>query len=119
MKKLVIGDRLLMPVELICKVDGLPMPEAEYKFLADRRFRFDWAWVPYKIALEIDGGVWSGGRHTRGAGFMRDQEKTNLAALHGWAVFRCTPQTIHTGMKVVAEALRKASSERTRVVSTT
>jgi hypothetical protein len=99
--------RPLMPVELICRAEGLPMPTPEYKFLSNRRFRFDWAWVPYRLALEIDGGVWmkGGGRHTRGAGFMRDQEKMNLAALHGWRVFRCTPQTIHTAMTVVKKAL--------------
>jgi len=97
----------MSPVELICKADGLPMPTPEFQFLTGRRFRFDYAWVPHKIALEIDGGVWSGGRHTRGAGFMRDQEKTNLAALHGWRVFRCTPQTIHTAMTVVKQALQQ------------
>ena len=103
-------DRPLMPVELICQADGLPMPEPEFKFHPDRRFRFDWAWPPQFVALEVDGGVWSGGRHTRGAGFMRDQEKTNLAALLGWRVFRCTPQTIHTAMEFVKQALSHADS---------
>lgn len=100
-------NRPLMPVELICRADGLPMPVPELKFHPTRRFRFDWAWTDQKIALEIDGGVWSGGRHTRGAGFMRDQEKTNLAALDGWLVFRCTPQTIHTAMQLVKQALQQ------------
>lgn len=81
------------------------MPTPEHRFDTTRRFRFDYAWVPYKIALEIDGAVWTGGRHTRGAGFMRDQDKTNLAALHGWRVFRCTPKTIHTAMALVKQAL--------------
>jgi very-short-patch-repair endonuclease len=102
--------RPLMPVELICRADGLPMPVPEFRFDACRRFRFDWAWVPHKIALEVDGGVWAGGRHTRGAGFMKDQEKTNLAALHGWRVFRCTPQTIHTAMALVRQALQREAS---------
>ena len=84
------------------------MPTPEYKFHPARRWRFDWAWTPHLIALEIDGGVWVRGRHTRGAGFMRDQEKTNHAALLGWRVFRCTPQTIHTGMGLVKEALLRA-----------
>lgn len=96
---------MLTPVELICRVDGLPMPVAEYRFCLGRRFRFDWCWPRQLIALEIDGGVWTKGRHTRGTGFMRDQEKTNLAAVLGWKVFRCTPQTIHTAMELVKQAL--------------
>ena len=103
------AKRPLMPVELICKADGLPMPEPEFKFHPQRRFRFDYAWPKQLIALEVDGGVWTRGRHTRGSGFMRDQEKTNLAALLGWRVFRCTPQTIHTAMQLVKEALREAA----------
>lgn len=104
--------RILGPVELLCKVDDLPMPTSEYRFDAKRRFRFDKAWVGQKIALEIDGGVWSGGRHTRGAGFMRDQEKTNLAALQGWLVFRCTPQTIHLVLPMVAQALQRSIGDQ-------
>lgn len=100
-----VKERPLMPVELICKADGLPMPTPEYRFHLERRFRFDYAWPEQLIALEVDGGVWTRGRHTRGSGFMRDQEKTNLAALLGWRVFRCTPQTIHTAMQLVKEAL--------------
>ena len=41
------------------------------------------------IAVEIEGGVWIGGRHTRGKGFLRDIEKYNEAAAMGWRVFRC------------------------------
>jgi len=73
-----------MPVELICMADKLPMPTPEFRFDMSRRFRFDFAWVEQKIALEIDGGVWmKKARHTSGSGFMRDQEKTNLAAFYG------------------------------------
>jgi len=40
------------------------------------------------IAVEIEGGVWTGGRHTRGAGFRQDMEKYNEATAMGWRVFR-------------------------------
>jgi hypothetical protein len=50
-----------------------------------------------KIAVEIDGGVFIGGRHTRGTGFVRDMEKLNLAGLLGYRVFRFTPQQLRSG----------------------
>lgn len=76
-----------------CVAHGLPKPEREYKFHPLRRFRFDYAW-PDTVALEVEGGVFTGGRHTRGAGFVRDMEKYNLAALEGWKVLRYTPQQL-------------------------
>ena len=74
----------------------LDIPKAEYKFLKNRRFRFDFAWPDRMIAVEIEGGVFSGGRHTRGVGYTRDLEKYNLATLHGWLVFRFTTQDVTT-----------------------
>lgn len=40
------------------------------------------------IAVELEGGVWTGGRHTRGSGFIADCEKYNRAAAMGYFVFR-------------------------------
>jgi very-short-patch-repair endonuclease len=78
----------------VCKAEGLPMPIPEHRFLHGRRFRFDFAWPDQKIALECEGGVWTGGRHTRGKGFLSDMEKYNHAASLGWLVLRCTPGTL-------------------------
>jgi very-short-patch-repair endonuclease len=80
----------------LCVLAGLPEPVAEHRFAAPRRWRFDWAWPQYHLALEIDGGVWTRGRHTRGAGFLRDIEKLNAAAIQGWWVLRTTPDKVHT-----------------------
>jgi very-short-patch-repair endonuclease len=74
----------------------LDIPKAEYKFLKNRRFRFDFAWPDRMMAVEVEGGVFSGGRHTRGMGYTRDLEKYNLATLHGWRVFRFTTQDVTT-----------------------
>lgn len=65
----------------------------EYRFHPTRRFRFDYALPEYKIAIEIEGGVWIKGRHTRGAGYQRDLIKYNLATTLGWRVLRYTPDT--------------------------
>lgn len=64
----------------------------EYKFLHDRRFRFDIAIPEHNIAIEFEGGVWSGGRHTRGKGYINDAKKYNLATMHGWKLLRYTTE---------------------------
>lgn len=73
---------------------GLPEPVREYRFHPTRRWRFDFAWPEQKVALEVDGGVWTGGRHTRGAGFIGDMEKLNAAGLAGWRFLRATPKDL-------------------------
>ncbi len=75
---------------------GITEPTYEFQFCPDRRFRFDLAWVPQKIYLECDGGLFSGGAHVRGAALLREQEKRNLASSLGWRGVWCTPQTITT-----------------------
>lgn len=60
----------------------------EHRFHPPRRWRFDFAHLETRTAIEIEGGTWTGGRHTRGAGFVADAEKYNAAALAGWTVFR-------------------------------
>lgn len=70
---------------------GIEIPVAEYRFHKTRRWRFDYAWPDYKVALEIEGGVYTRGRHTRPSGFLGDMEKYNAAACAGWTVIRCTP----------------------------
>ncbi len=64
---------------------------AEFKFHPTRKWRADFAIPGAKILIEVDGGVFSGGRHTRGAGFIKDQEKLNAAACLGYRVLRFTP----------------------------
>lgn len=83
-----------------CVACSLPVPEREHKFLERRRFRFDFAWINLMLGVEIEGGVYSGGRHTRGVGYSRDLEKYNLAAMHGWTVYRFTTQDVKSGVAV-------------------
>jgi len=56
----------------------------------------------------VDGGIYSWGRHVRGAGFERDTEKGNTAVLAGWRVLHFTPRHVRSGVAVRAiEALLK------------
>lgn len=97
-----------VPFPALCRAVGLPEPVPEHRFHPERRWRFDWAWVPQRVALEQEGAVWVNGRHTRGAGVIKDMEKYNAAAVAGWKVLRATPQQIAAGdvLPMIAEALR-------------
>lgn len=80
----------------------------EFRFHEHRRWRFDYAHPVLRIALEVEGGVWSGGRHTRGKGFLGDIEKYNTATAAGWAVFRCTTDGVsfHNTRLLIAWLIR-------------
>ena len=72
-------------------------PELEVRFHPTRKWRFDLAWPAMRLAVEVEGGSWTHGRHTRGSGFESDCEKYNEAALAGWTVLRVTPGMIEDG----------------------
>lgn len=76
---------------------GLPPFEPEYRFHPVRRWRFDYANKAYKVAVEINGGIWTHGRHIRGSGYIGDRAKINAAQILGWIVLEFSPQQIKTG----------------------
>lgn len=75
----------------------LPEHEKEIMFHPERRWRFDYAWPDIKIALEVHGGVFTNGRHTRGKGFTEDKVKMNTAQLLGWIVIEATTAHVKNG----------------------
>ena len=78
----------------LCKSDLREECVKELKFHPKRKWRFDYALPAHKIALEVEGGVWTGGRHTSSTGFLKDMEKYNTATLMGWRVLRTTPDEL-------------------------
>lgn len=84
--------------------------EREVTFAKPRRWRFDFvAYGPSThVAVEVDGGSWSGGRHTTGAGFQADCDKLNEATLMGYRVLRVTPAMVDDGraLALIERALR-------------
>jgi very-short-patch-repair endonuclease len=73
---------------------NLPEPVREYKFHPTRRWKFDFAYPDQKIAIEVEGGTWIGGRHSRGSGYQADCEKYNTATLMGWRILRFTREMV-------------------------
>lgn len=82
---------------------------SEYKFHPTRKWRFDYAIPSCKIAIEVEGGVWTRGRHTRPKGFIGDMEKYNEACALGWRVLRVEPKNINKVefLGVVERAINK------------
>lgn len=66
----------------------------EHRFHPVRKWRFDIAIPELRIAVEINGGIWNAGRHTRGAGQLKDYEKFNAATELGWSVFQYGPNQV-------------------------
>ena len=74
-----------------------PALTKEVTFFPGRRFRFDYAHQAingFKAAIELDGGVFVGGRHSRGMGQVKDAEKGRLAAYSGWNVIHFTTKCL-------------------------
>ena len=87
------------------KAAGLPMPEMELQFHPTRKWRFDYGWWSYwstpdgtirrpAVALEVQGGLFVNGRHSRGAALLKEHEKLSEAAALGWRILFCTPQNL-------------------------
>jgi very-short-patch-repair endonuclease len=94
-----------------CALVGLNRPQREHIFHPTRRWRFDLSWPELHVAVEVDGGVWSQGRHTRGSGWIKDAEKLNEAAILGWRVLHVTPAQVNSGeaLNLVERIVKEAA----------
>jgi hypothetical protein len=88
----------------------------EVRFHPERKWRIDVALTnrldgqepsakPCAIAVEINGGAFSRGRHVRGDGFIKDMEKLNALTELGWRVLQFTPQQVLSG-EALAQIVR-------------
>lgn len=72
----------------------------EYKFHDKRRWRADFALLDVKLLIEIEGGIWTNGGHTRGSGYEKDCEKYATAILDGYTVLRFTGNQVKNGFAI-------------------
>ena len=96
------------PMVGLCRAAGLAEPVPEWMFAKGigRRWRFDYAFPLQMVALEIEGGLWVNGRHSRGSGQIADLEKYSEAAIMGWRVLYATPDEVRSG--VALDRVRRA-----------
>ena len=88
--------------ELLLKAHRIPF-QREYRFHPVRRWRFDFVILKtaysdpeeLKIAVEIEGGIFTNGRHNRSTGMIGDMQKYNSAVVNGWRILRYGTGQIH------------------------
>ena len=87
----------------------LPVPVREHKFHPTRRWRFDLAFLESKLAVEVEGGIWTYGRHNRAISFIKDMEKYNEACLLGWNLLRFTTDMVKKGesIKIISKFFKE------------
>lgn len=78
------------------RLSGIPSVEREFRFHPVRRWRFDIAARAHSLAVEVDGGAFTGG-HSRGKAYEAECLKFCEAAILGWRVLRVTPQMVKSG----------------------
>lgn len=103
-----------MPNPLAARFEALwtrwdgPELEREYKFSPARRWRADYAHPASMTLIELEGGIYSGGRHSRASGYLGDIEKYNAAAMLGYTVLRLgTGQVDDAHVGEIADWVRK------------
>lgn len=101
-----VGEMVLATHLRACKISF----EQEYKFHPTRKWRVDFLITGTKILVEVEGGIWSGGRHTRGKGYLGDMEKYNEAAAMGYKVLRFSTEQVKSGLAI--QQIEKIVSKR-------
>jgi hypothetical protein len=96
---------------------SVPPWETEYKFTSPRgpagkgkprKWRFDFSWPALKIAVEVEGGTWVKGAHSRGKRYASDCAKYGAAALSGWILLRWTTDAIRDRWEYCMAELEEA-----------
>lgn len=89
----------------------IAQPMREYMFHPSKNWRFDYAWLNHMVALEIQGGTFVRGRHSRGAALSGEYEKINQASLMGWRIFYAdTTMMALNRLPIIAEQLASVVS---------
>lgn len=80
----------------------------EFRFNSVRKFKFDYAHLKLRIAVEIEGGIYTGTGHAKTGRYLSDMEKYNDAQIRGWIVLRYG----HGQEKLIADDIKRAIAKR-------
>ena len=84
----------------------------EFRFNSIRKFKFDYAHLKLKIAVEIEGGIYQGTGHAKIGRYLSDMEKYNDAQIRGWIVLRFA----HGQDNLIANDIKKAVEKRNKEI---
>jgi hypothetical protein len=104
-----VGVESELEMMLLTRLEAasLPLGQGQYRFFPGHQYRWDRCWVAQMVAVEVQGGVWSNGAHSRGSGVQRDCLKLSIGAALGWRVLPVTREMIESGraVELIAQAL--------------
>lgn len=83
-----------------------PQPEREVRFHPKRKWRFDFAWPAYRVAVEIQGGIFARGGHFRPMQYQEDCIKHNAAVSLGWRLLWYTPKDLDRHPNAIVRQIR-------------
>ena len=87
----------------------------DYKLLEHRRFKADFVHLQSKTAIEIQGGVWVGGRHNRGLGYINDCKRMLELISNGWTVIYLVKEMFNEEfLEKIAGVIRHGNKSRYR-----
>lgn len=71
----------------------------EFKFAPRRKWRADFLMLECNspCLVEVNGGIWTNGRHTRGAALQDEYRKISEAGILGYRILIVTPQDVKDG----------------------
>lgn len=86
-----------------------PLFERQFRIHPDRKYMADFFFPKGRLVVEVDGGGYVAGRHSRGAGMERDAEKSALIAQMPARLIRVTPKQVQKGDAIlwILEALKR------------
>lgn len=89
-----------------------PVLDKEVRFHPTRRWRLDYCHLATRTAIELEGGAYSKGRHTRGKGFVNDCDKYNAASMLGYTVLRlATGMVTHDRLAEIIEHIKEKAGK--------
>lgn len=84
---------------------GLPIPELQFPVsVAERNYRIDFAYPQHKLAIELDGWRFHGGR----SDWVADIARSNALVAEGWRVLRGTWKDVEEHPNDLLQRVRQA-----------